>query len=108
MRCRRRRSIMPSSATWSAGSPPARWSRDALMAGGFRQGHFDDPQRTNWDGTGPRPVDWFAWYPAALDAVETPLPIAPWPHGWFKCGPAALDAPLATDAASHPLVVFSH
>jgi len=75
---------------------------------GFRQGRFDDPSRPNWDGDGPRPVDWFAWYPAADGAIETALPVAPWPQGWFKAGPAALDAPLAPGADACPLVVYSH
>ncbi|CCE00389.1 alpha/beta fold hydrolase [Bradyrhizobium sp. STM 3809] len=77
------------------------------MRVGFRQGRFEDASRTNWDGDGPRPVDWFAWYPAADDAVEAGLSIAPWPEGWFKAGPAALNAPLAANGP-YPLVVYSH
>ncbi|WP_316229914.1 alpha/beta fold hydrolase [Bradyrhizobium sp. SZCCHNR1051] len=78
------------------------------MRVGFRQGRFEDASRPNWDGDGPRPIDWFAWYPAANGAVETALPIAPWPQGWFKAGPAALNAPLAASAGACPLVVYSH
>ncbi|BAM87340.1 putative lipoprotein signal peptide [Bradyrhizobium oligotrophicum S58] len=77
------------------------------MKVGFRQGRFEDASRPNWDGDGPRPVDWFAWYPAADGADETALPVAPWPPGWFKAGQAALDAPLAAKRSS-PLVVYSH
>ncbi|WP_315736353.1 alpha/beta hydrolase family protein [Bradyrhizobium sp. SZCCHNR1093] len=78
------------------------------MRVGFRQGRFEDASRPNWDGDGPRPIDWFAWYPAANGAVETALAIAPWPQGWFKAGPAALNAPLAASAGACPLVVYSH
>ena len=78
------------------------------MRVGFRQGRFADAARPNWDGDGPRPIDWFAWYPAADGALETALPVAPWPQGWFNAGPAALDVPLAAIAEPCPLVVFSH
>nr|WP_041756148.1 alpha/beta fold hydrolase [Bradyrhizobium sp. ORS 278] len=74
---------------------------------GFRHGRFTDAARPNWNGDGPRPIDWFAWYPAKDGTAETTLPVAPWPHGWFKAGPAALDGPLAADGL-YPLVVYSH
>ncbi|MGJ4892730.1 alpha/beta hydrolase family protein [Bradyrhizobium sp. HKCCYLRH3099] len=77
------------------------------MRVGFRQGRIADVSRPNWDGNGPRPIDWFAWYPAADGATEAALPVAPWPQGWFKAGPAALNAPLAA-AGPYPLVVYSH
>ncbi|WP_316236723.1 signal peptidase [Bradyrhizobium sp. SZCCHNR1015] len=78
------------------------------MRVGFRQGRFADASRANWDGDGPRPIDWFAWYPVADDAEETALPLAPWPQGWFNAGPAALNSPLAASADACPLVVYSH
>ncbi|NPU14917.1 alpha/beta fold hydrolase [Bradyrhizobium sp. 83002] len=77
------------------------------MKVGFRQGRFADASRPNWDGDGPRPIDWFAWYPAAESAIEAALPVAPWPEGWFKAGTAALNAPLAGNG-SRPLLVYSH
>ncbi|NPU64813.1 signal peptidase [Bradyrhizobium sp. 83012] len=77
------------------------------MKVGFRQGRFADASRPNWDGDGPRPIDWFAWYPAAESAIEAALPVAPWPEGWFKAGAAALNAPLAGNG-SRPLLVYSH
>ncbi|WP_316175041.1 alpha/beta fold hydrolase [Bradyrhizobium sp. SZCCHNRI1073] len=77
------------------------------MRVGFRQGRFADASRPNWDGDGPRPIDWFAWYPAADSAIEAALPVAPWPQGWFEAGPAALDAPLGPNGTC-PLVVYSH
>jgi predicted dienelactone hydrolase len=38
------------------------------MQTGFRTGHFGDHARPNWDGDGPRPLAWAAWYPASDDA----------------------------------------
>lgn len=77
------------------------------MGVGFRQGRFADASRPNWDGDGPRPIDWFAWYPAADGAIEAALSVAPWPQGWFKVGSAALNAPLAA-SGFYPMVVYSH
>ncbi|WP_257166506.1 alpha/beta fold hydrolase [Bradyrhizobium sp. SRS-191] len=77
------------------------------MRVGFRQGRIADASRPNWDGDGPRPIDWFAWYPAAEGATEASLPVTPWPQEWFKAGPVALDAPLAANGLC-PLVVYSH
>ncbi|MGJ5207403.1 alpha/beta hydrolase family protein [Bradyrhizobium sp. HKCCYLR20261] len=77
------------------------------MRVGFRQGRVADVLRPNWDGNGPRPIDWFAWYPAADGATEAALPVAPWPQGWFKAGPAALNEPLAGNG-HYPLVAYSH
>ncbi|MGJ4967294.1 alpha/beta hydrolase family protein [Bradyrhizobium sp. HKCCYLRH1073] len=77
------------------------------MRVGFRQGRFADASRPNWDDDGRRPIDWFAWYPAADSAIEAALPVAPWPQGWFEAGPAALDAPLVPNGTC-PLVVYSH
>ncbi|MGJ5176609.1 alpha/beta hydrolase family protein [Bradyrhizobium oligotrophicum] len=77
------------------------------MRVGFRQGQFEDASRPNWDGDAARPIHWFAWYPAAEDAIEAALSVAPWPQGWFKTGPVALNAPLAGNGP-YPLVVYSH
>ncbi|MGJ4927069.1 alpha/beta hydrolase family protein [Bradyrhizobium sp. HKCCYLS2038] len=77
------------------------------MRVGFRQGRIEDASRPNWDGDGPRPIDWFAWYPAADGSTEAALAVAPWPQGWFKAGTAALNAPLAANGPC-PLVVYSH
>lgn len=71
---------------------------------GFRQGVSFDPQRTDWDDAGPRPLAWSVWYPAAADAVE----VAPEQRSWFKPEPVAENAPLAEVQTPHPLVLLSH
>src|SRR5216684_4504803 len=40
---------------------------------GLREGRSADSARQNWDGDGPRPLTWAAWYPASDDAVEPEL-----------------------------------
>jgi predicted dienelactone hydrolase len=78
------------------------------MPVGFRQGRFEDATRPNWDGSGPRPITWAAWYPAANDAIEeklfTVLPV----DTWFSIGPAAADAPLDPAHRRYPIVLLSH
>lgn len=76
------------------------------MTIGFMHGRFEDPERPNWDGDGPRPIRWAAFYPASADAIEDALPVGPLPQSWFKAATAALNAPVAD--GRHPLVVFSH
>jgi predicted dienelactone hydrolase len=76
------------------------------MAIGFRQSLLQDTTRPNWDGDGPRPLSWVAWYPAASGAVERELAVDP-PQPWFKTGPAARDAPI-DDSRRYPVVLLSH
>lgn len=76
------------------------------MQVGFRHGRFDDSERPNWDGTGPRPLVWAAWYPTSDGGVESTLSSAIRPHGWFVGGPVMHDAPIKD--GRYPLVVFSH
>ena len=76
------------------------------MAIGFRQGLLQDTTRPNWDGNGPRPLSWVAWYPAASGAVERELVVDP-PQPWFRIGPAAKDAPIDS-ARRYPVVLLSH
>jgi len=78
------------------------------MPVGIRQGRFDDTSRPNWDGNGPRPVSWAAWYPAADDAVEQELRATDRTATWFAYGPAARDARLSRDRQRYPIVLLSH
>jgi predicted dienelactone hydrolase len=75
---------------------------------GFRQGRFEDATRTDWDGAGPRPLTWAAWYPAADDAWERELFPGPRADLWFSFGPAAPDAPISSDPGSYPIGMLSH
>lgn len=74
------------------------------MPVGFRQGLSFDANRTNWDGTGPRPLAWSAWYPAIDEAIEIP-PSAP---SWFKRQAIAFDAPIKLSPNPRPVVLLSH
>jgi predicted dienelactone hydrolase len=77
------------------------------MPVGFRQGRFDDDSRPNWDGSGPRPLNWAAWYPAADGAVEQPLQASDGTAAWFTCGSAAPGAPIGA-SQRYPVVLLSH
>jgi predicted dienelactone hydrolase len=78
-----------------------------LMPVGFRQGLLDDATRSNWDGSGPRPLRWAAWYPAD-DAVEAQLRATDTTATWFAYGPAARDAALSRSRQRYPIVLLSH
>jgi predicted dienelactone hydrolase len=78
------------------------------MPVGFRQGLLADSSRPNWDGRGPRPVSWVAWYPAAADAVDQDLRASDATAAWFSYRPAARDAALNYTSARYPIVMLSH
>ncbi len=44
-----------------------------MQAIGYRTGCIDEPKRSNWQNSGPRPIAWSAWYPAGEDSAQ-PLP----------------------------------
>jgi predicted dienelactone hydrolase len=50
------------------------------MPVGTMEGLSFDDTRSNWDGTGPRPLAWCAWYPADGDAIANDAPIEPSPE----------------------------
>src|SRR5512140_1385996 len=78
------------------------------MPVGFRQGRFDDTTRPNWDGNGPRPLSWAAWYPVSEGASERELFASPATPPWFAIGPAACDAPISPARDRYPVVLLSH
>ncbi len=53
--------------------------------------------RPNWDGSGPRPLSWVAWYPSAHDAVEQDLRATDTTAAWFS-----FDRPHATRRRAKP------
>lgn len=63
---------------------------------------FDDPARSNWAGTGPRPLATTLWYPAAAGSAE-----GVWKIGPFRFGYSAVNAPFK-DAQPRPLILLSH
>lgn len=76
------------------------------MPVGFRTGRHEDPSRPNWDGDGPRPLNWCAWYPTSEDIGETDFRFGP-RQPWFDIGPVAHDAPIVSNAPC-PVVLLSH
>jgi predicted dienelactone hydrolase len=71
---------------------------------GFARGRSFDDKRTNWDGDGPRPLAWSAWYPSVDEAVEKRQST----RSWFRAGPVARNAPLRRTTKPLPLVLLSH
>ena len=78
------------------------------MRVGVRTGHLDDPGRPNWDGTGPRPLRWTAWYPTSSDAREQQRWLGPAADPTHHIGPMAQDAPLLAAPHRYPVVLLSH
>jgi predicted dienelactone hydrolase len=71
---------------------------------GFREGRSFDCERPNWDGTGPRPLCWSAWYPAA----ETSGVYRLLRSSWFASGPVAPNAPIRPRREPYFPVLLSH
>ena len=75
-------------------------------------GRFEDPNRTDWDGAGPRPIAWRAWYPAA-DGTLPPEPHrseagAPEAGALFLSPPVVEEASLSETGHRWPVVLLSH
>ncbi|TXH31919.1 MAG: dienelactone hydrolase [Rhodospirillaceae bacterium] len=72
---------------------------------GLRKGRLEDKARPSWNGDGPRPISWLAWYPADDSAEERAVtPRA----SWFLAGPVAADAALSEARTRYPVVMLSH
>lgn len=99
--------MMKTLATLVAGCAVAQASHaqapDAPHPVGLASARYDDPQRRNWEDTGPRPLATVVWYPAAPGSQEKP-----WTVAIFNAGRNAPDAPIAPEPARLPLVVLSH
>jgi predicted dienelactone hydrolase len=74
---------------------------------GLKRLFYQDPARSNWEVTGPRPLVTDVWYPAVDGAVETDIFIGPPDFPFFKAGRAARDAELLS-SKSFPLILLSH
>lgn len=70
---------------------------------GYRTGMAWDKTRTDWDGLGPRPLAWSAWYPAS-PGTGTPIERE---TQFFETGDVLHDAVLA-EAQQFPVVLLSH
>lgn len=73
---------------------------------GYREGTLSDPDRPAWRGSGPRPIGWSAWYPAAADSVVAEAFIGSPEQPFFILGPQAKDAEPVGDAL--PVAIVSH
>jgi predicted dienelactone hydrolase len=78
------------------------------MSVGFEEGYLEDTSRPNWDGNGPRPLSWAAWYPASDGAVQREHFLGPASAPWFTIGLSARGAPLLSTHHRYPVVVLSH
>ena len=65
---------------------------------------YADPERQNWDRTGPRPLRTAIWYPAPASADMTETVTA----GFFVGGAVAPDAPVSAERRRYPLILLSH
>ena len=76
---------------------------------GVVQRAFVDENRSNWQGTGPRPLATIIWYPAAPRAkLKAPNFGAPQLQQFFVSYPLAENAALSGKQKKYPLVVLSH
>lgn len=73
-----------------------------MQAIGYRSGCIDDPKRSNWQNSGPRPIAWSAWYPAGEGSAQ-PLPT----DLFFAPGEILPGAALA-EGGPFPVVLLSH
>ncbi|MEM9432167.1 MAG: hypothetical protein AAGA32_22265 [Pseudomonadota bacterium] len=69
---------------------------------GHQTGHIEDDARPAWDLSGPRPLDWSAWYPADLAPDSRAVR-----HPVFDLGEIWSGARLAAGGA-FPVVLLSH
>jgi predicted dienelactone hydrolase len=75
---------------------------------GLQRISYEDADRSNWDGTNPRPLLTDVWYPAVDTAAEDDVSIGPPDTPFFIAGKAARDAEFVSAPASSPLVLLSH
>jgi predicted dienelactone hydrolase len=75
---------------------------------GLKRIFYQDDVRSNWDGTGPRPLVTDVWYPAMENAVEIDIFIGSPEFPVFKAGKAARDAEPLQTTKSFPLILMSH
>lgn len=72
---------------------------------GVDQGLVHDPDRADWDGSGPRPLRWTAWYPAETDTSPNPVTA---PDALFVDPGAIAAAPMKRLTRGWPVVLLSH
>lgn len=71
---------------------------------GYQHGVVFDETRRNWEDTGPRPIGWNAWYPAANPGNLVAAGVS----DFYVTGALLPDAPFCAEGIKHPLVLLSH
>jgi predicted dienelactone hydrolase len=86
------------------------WAHDQSTATvGVALRAFVDEARSNWQGTGPRPLATIIWYPAASGSkLKAPDLGTAEIQKYFVSYPVAADAALSTEQKKYPLVLLSH
>jgi predicted dienelactone hydrolase len=69
---------------------------------------WTDPHRTNWAGTGPRPLLTELWYPAPDTVIESAIGIGPPEQPLYTAGKAARAAELIGTPPRFPCLLLSH
>ena len=77
-------------------------SADQGVPAGRVARQYSDETRSNWDGTGSRPLDATIWYPAVAGTPQSQRTVDIW-----QFGSSRLDAEIA-GGAPRPLVLVSH
>lgn len=75
---------------------------------GYGEGRILDPERSNWDDDGPRPISWAAWWPASGDAASARRTVGGPNGAWFDMGALAEDAAVSNARPLWPVVLLSH
>lgn len=70
---------------------------------GYTTGVYQDATRTSWNGDGPRPVLWSAWYPVQSSARQ----MQHHDNRFFQMGDVHVDGKLAL-GQTFPVVMMSH
>lgn len=73
---------------------------------GYLTGAVADETRTNWDGNGPRPISWSAWYPTHVEPSDADR--AKDNRRIFLLGEIIEGASLSGDKSQWPVVMLSH
>jgi predicted dienelactone hydrolase len=87
---------------------PSLYAGDSTAPGAFKVGMltrtYVDDHRSNWAGTGPRPLRTVVWFPAPDGAKETEAVGAP----MFDGGSVAPVGEISMRAEIYPLILLSH
>lgn len=74
---------------------------------GFTQQALTDPERSDWSGQGPRPLNCSLWYPAE-DGADDALVLLPPNDPVMVLGRVAVDAAVLASDKELPVVLLSH